>query len=88
MNMLNLLYEVIGLAAATATIIITLMSHIDSKINSANKETRQELNAKIDSAIKEIKEENRITIKEIKEENRSMRDYIFAYMSDRAKRES
>ena len=75
--MLNLIYEVIGLAAATATTIITLMSHIDSKINSANKETRQELNAKIDSAIKEIKEENR-----------SMRDYIFAYMSDRAKKES
>ena len=77
MNILDLLFEVIGLAAATATIIITLMSHIDSKINSANKETRQELNAKIDSAIKEIKEENR-----------SMRDYIFAYMSDRPTKES
>ena len=73
MNILDLLFEVIALIVATATIIITLMSHIDSKINSANKETRQELNAKIDAAIKEIKEENR-----------SMRDYIFAYMSDRA----
>ena len=73
--MLNLLYEVIGLVAATATIIITLMSHIDNKITSTNKETKQELKAEIDSLRKEIKDENK-----------TIRDYIFAYMSDRVKK--
>lgn len=65
-NIINLFIEIIGLAIATATIIIALMSHIDNKIDK-----------KIDSLRSEIKEDNR-----------EIRNYIFAYMSDKSKKET
>ena len=64
---------VIVIILTAAGVIIAFFAHIDSKI----KDTKQDLKAEIDSLRKEIRDDNK-----------GLRDYIFAYMSNKSKKES
>lgn len=48
------------------------------------REFKKEIKNELDSKLTDIKTD----IQEIRDDNRELRNYIFAYMSDRAKRES
>jgi hypothetical protein len=68
---------VIVIVLTTAAVITAFFTHIDIKI----KDMKQDLKAEIAILRKEIKD----CRKAIRNDNKALNDYIFAYMSEKAK---
>jgi hypothetical protein len=71
---------VIVIVLTAAGVIIAFFIQINIRI----KDLKQDLKAEIDSIRKEIRDDR----KEMGDDNKCLRDYIFSYMSDKAKKES